>query len=150
MPNIRVDIPRGAFPGEARAELVRRINEAAATAEQIPADAKHRFFCWVQVNETEPGAWTCGGVDMTSTLLPCTAVAQVPAGVLDEAARSGFVQLMHDAFRLSLPSGEKRRLATSVVLHDVADGTWGVNGAIWKLPDFARAAGFEHLRQLVS
>ena len=117
MPNILVSIPQGAFPGEARVALVRRINDAAAQAEQIPRDPKKRFLCWVVINQIDSGAWTCGGVDVTPQWLP---------------------------------GDDKRQLATSVVLHEVADGAWGASGVIWKLPDFARAAGFEHLQHLAA
>lgn len=150
MPNIVVNIPHGAFAGAARVALVRRINDAAAQAEQIPADPKKRFLCWVVVNELESGACTCGGVDVTTQMLPCIVMVYLPAGVLNDAARAQYVHLMHDAFKQSLPADDKRQLATSVVLHDVADGAWGANGAIWKLPSFAKAAGFAHLQHLAA
>jgi len=150
MPNILLKIPKGTFSGEARATLVRRINDAAAMAEQIPVDPKKRFLCWVVVEEVEQGLWTCGTVDVTAAVLPCIAMVYVPAGVLDEASRASYVELMHVAFTQALPANDKRQLITSVVLHDVADGAWGVNGAIWNLPVFAKAAGFEHLQYLVA
>jgi hypothetical protein len=37
-------------------------------------------------------------------------------------------------------------LLTSIMLHDVADGTWGANGTIWRLSDIAAAAGYAHLQ----
>lgn len=148
MPNILVHIPHGAFPGGARDALVRRINEAAAEAEQMPADPRQRALCWVVVHEAAPGAWTCGGADPTARLLPCIAQVNVPAGVLDEAARARYIAAMHDAFKHSMLEGDKRMLATSVMLNDVADGAWGAGGALWKLPDFARAAGYAHLQHL--
>jgi phenylpyruvate tautomerase PptA (4-oxalocrotonate tautomerase family) len=149
MPNIVINIPADAFAGSARAALVSRVNQAAAQAERISDDPKSRFLCWVVVNETAAGAFTCGGADVTAQLLPCMAIVYLPAGVLDDAARTAYVKLMHDAFHASLPAGDSRRLVTSVMLRDVADGTWGASGAIWKLPDFAKAAGFEHLQHLV-
>lgn len=150
MPNILIKIPKGAFPGEARASLVRRINEAAATAERIPDDLLKRSLCWVVIDEVEQGNWTLGGVDVLAQMLPCIAVVHVPAGVLDATSRAHYVQLMNDAFRQALPADDQRVLLTSVLLNDVADGTWGVNGAIWDLPMLARAAGFEHLQHLVA
>jgi hypothetical protein len=36
------------------------------------------------------------------------------------------------------------------MIWDVADGTWGANGQIWCLPDFARAGGYKHLCHLVA
>lgn len=149
MPHICVHIPEGTFPGDARAALVRRINQAAAQAEQIPNDPRQRALCWVLVEEVRPGAWTCGAADLGAHLLPCTARVYVPAGVLDEHSRAAYVQGLHEAFERALPAGEQRRLATSVTLHEVPDGAWGVNGSLWRLPEFAQAAGFAHLQHLV-
>ena len=89
-------------------------------------------------------------MDVTPQWLPCVVMVYLPSGVLDDAARARYVHLMHDAFKQSLPGDDKRQLATSVVLHEVADGAWGASGVIWKLPDFARAAGFQHLQHLAA
>ncbi|WP_096721581.1 tautomerase family protein [Paraburkholderia acidicola] len=146
MPNIFVKIPRGSFAGSSRAALAAGISDAAASAEQIPADPAKRFLCWVLIEEVEAGNWSCGGIDVTAQFLPCVALVYVPAGVLDDAARSRYVELVHTAFRQSLPADETRRLETSVVLHDVADGAWGASGVVWTFADFARAAGYAHLQ----
>lgn len=148
MPNILVKIPHGAFPGESRATLVRQINEAAAAAEQMSDEPRARFMCWVLVDEVPPGGWTCGGADATAQYLPCMARVLLPAGVLDDASRGLYAARMHDAFAQAMPAGDTRRLMTSVVLDEVPDGTWGVSGEIWRLPDFARTAGFAHLQHL--
>lgn len=148
MPNIHIRIPRGSFSGAARAELVRRMNDAAASAEQIPAEPRKRMLCWVLIDEVADGAWTCGGTDMTAQLLPCVATVYVPAGVLNDAARAQYVQELHEAFKQSCTAEDARQVASSVVLHEVTDGSWGVNGSIWRLPHFAKAAGFAHLQHL--
>ncbi|GAC1420394.1 MAG: hypothetical protein NVSMB6_22150 [Burkholderiaceae bacterium] len=150
MPNILVKIPKGSFPGEHRAALGQKLNEAAAGAEQIPNKPKNRLICWVIVDEVESGSWSCGGIDMTGQLLPCLAMIYLPAGVLDAASRATYVELVHEAFKLALPATEKRQLATSVVLHDVVEGSWGANGAIWRLPKIAQAAGYAHLQSLAA
>ena len=151
MPNILVKIPKGAFADDARANLLRRITDAAATAEQIPADPKKRFTSWVVMDEVEAGMFTCGGIDMSSQVLPCIAMVYVPEGVLlDESSRALYVKLMHDAFKQALLADDKRQLATSVILHDVPHGTWGGNGAIWTLLDQTKAAGFAHLQHLLA
>jgi phenylpyruvate tautomerase PptA (4-oxalocrotonate tautomerase family) len=148
MPTILVKIPHGSFPGESRAVLVRKINQAAAAAEQLAHTPHARAMCWVLVDELAAGAWTCGGVDLSAQLLPCAVLASVPTGVLDETSRGLFVAGIHTAFKDALPPGDQRRLATSVVIHEVPDGAWGVGGDIWRLPDFARAAGYAHLQHL--
>lgn len=150
MPNILIHIPKGSFPGEGRTTLTRKINAAAACAEQISAEPRKRMLCWVLINEVDSGAWTCGGADVTSQLLPCLAMVYVPAGVLDDASRTQYVKELHEAFKQSHPFDDERQVASSVVLHEVPDGTWGANGVIWKLPQFANAAGFAHLQHLVN
>lgn len=150
MPNIFVTVPQGAFPPEARARLVRRINDAAVEAEQMPGDPRSHFLTWLVIEEAGPGMWTCGGADVGAQVLPCFAIVHVPAGVLDDAARALYVKLLHQAFEQALPAAERRRLATSIILHDVAEGAWGGNGAIWTLPTLARAAGYAHLRHLAA
>lgn len=150
MPIITVKIPQGAYPGPCRADLVAHLNATAARVEQIPADPRNRFFCWVLIEEIAPGAWTCGGADVCAQLLPCLAWVHVPEGVLDGAARARFVSGVHEAFQAALPAAESRRLATSIHITDVAEGTWGANGAIWRLPQFAAAAGFAHLQGLAA
>jgi len=148
LPNILVKLPKASFPGPHRETLVRLLNDAAASAEQIPDDPRKRSLCWVVIDEVAPGFWTGGGIDMTAQLLPCIAMIYLPAGVLDAATRAHYVCLVHDAFRQALPPADQRRLVTSMIVHDVTEGSWGVNGAIWRLPDFAEAAGFSHLKSL--
>jgi phenylpyruvate tautomerase PptA (4-oxalocrotonate tautomerase family) len=149
MPNILVKLPMGSFSGASRGLLVNKINDAAAAAEQIPNEPRKRMLCWVVMDEIDAGGFTCGGIDLTSQMLPCVAIVYVPSGVLDATSRATYTKLMHEAFKTALPADERRTLMTSVVLHEVPDGAWSANGAIWKLADFAGAAGFAHLRHLV-
>ncbi|MCC9005666.1 hypothetical protein [Pseudomonas putida] len=37
---------------------------------------------------------------------------------------------------------------TAIILDEVSDGSWGANGVIWHLADFAQAAGYRHLQGL--
>jgi phenylpyruvate tautomerase PptA (4-oxalocrotonate tautomerase family) len=149
MPNIVVKVPSGLLSAEAKAALVKRINAAAAECERIPADPKKRFLCWVLIEEVAAGNWTCGGVDMSQMVIPIVAIVNLPAGVLADASRARYVNLMHRAFVDALP-GERRQIATSCIINEVADGMWGASGYIWHLPQFAAAAGYEHLQHLVA
>lgn len=149
MPNIFVTIPNNTFTGEARAKLTQKLCDAAATAEQVPDDPRKRAVCWISINEVDAEAFTCGAQDVSAAMIPCIAISYVPAGVLDADARSRFVALVNAAFQQSLPVGETRFCATSAIVRDVDDGTWGVNGALWRLPDFAKAAGYMHLQHLL-
>jgi phenylpyruvate tautomerase PptA (4-oxalocrotonate tautomerase family) len=148
MPTILLTLPQGGFPGSARDTLVRRLNALAAEVEQMPGDARTQALVWVLIDEVAPGGWTCGGIDAGEHLLPCMVQVLLPAGVLDEAARQRYVQGVHQALAEARPAGDARPLASSVLLHEVADGRWGVAGRLWRLPDFARAAGYAHLQSL--
>lgn len=149
MPNILIKVPQGALSVEQRKDLAKKISEVAATAEQMPRDTKKRFFNWVTIDEVGQGMYTCGGPDMTNQVLPCIAKVYLPAGVLDGASRASYVQALHAAFSAVLAVDERRQLATSVLLHEIPDGQWDANGHLWRLPDFAKAAGYAHLQSLV-
>jgi phenylpyruvate tautomerase PptA (4-oxalocrotonate tautomerase family) len=149
MPNIFVKVPFGSFSVEQRRALMTRLNDVAATNERMPNDPRKRFLTWIAIEEVAPGMVTCGGVDVTGQALPCIAEVHVPAGVLDAAARASYVADVHAAFRFALSSEERRLLTTSVILHEVPDGHWGANGTLWRLADFAKAAGYAHLQQLI-
>lgn len=143
-------MPKGVFPETAASKLLLEVTNAAATAEQIPVEQKFRVTSWVVIDEVEPRLFAVAGVDMSEHVIPCIAVVYVPEGVLDDAARSLYVKLMHDAFKNSLPATESRRLATSVILNTVNDGAWGGSGSIVRLADLAKAAGYQHLQHLVT
>jgi phenylpyruvate tautomerase PptA (4-oxalocrotonate tautomerase family) len=149
MPNIVVRVPKGSFPSPQRAALMAGLTRAAASAEQMPDDPARQFVTWVAVEEIDSGSFSCGGADVTARMLPCMVQVFVPAGVLDEPARARYAELLHAAIKASLPLDERRLLATSIMMSDVSDGTWAANGAIWRLPDLARAAGYGHLQHLV-
>lgn len=146
MPNIIVKIPAATLDATARAALIEAIHTAAMRAEQMPDDPKKRMLCWVVVEEVEAGFWACGGADMSSVLLPVWVQVYLPLGVLDDEARAQYVAAVHQAISRALPN-EKRHIASSCIINDVAEGTWGVNGMIWSLPDFAKYAGYVHLQK---
>lgn len=149
MPNIFVRVPKGAFPADARQRLARNIDDAAAAAEQMANDPQKRALTWIVIDEVESGMWSCGGFDVSSQVLTCSAIVHVPAGVLNAPARALYIKLMHEAFRQALPNGEPRKLLTSVILQNVEEGSWGGNGSVWTLPKLAQAAGYAHLQHLV-
>ena len=44
------------------------------------------------------------------------------------------------------PAADPRPVLTSVIVVEVADGTWGASGALWHFDDFVKAAGYKHLQ----
>jgi phenylpyruvate tautomerase PptA (4-oxalocrotonate tautomerase family) len=150
MPNIIVKIPANTFDASARSSLVKGINQAAAKAEQIPDNPNNRMLCWVVLEEIETGCWTCGASDASSVLIPVLVQIYLPSGVLDEESRAQYVvgihQAIHQAFN-NEQHQEQPRIASSCLIHEVPNGTWGVNGMLWQLHDFAEHAGYAHLQK---
>ncbi len=148
MPNILIKIPQGAFDARQRAKVLQEVTQVALTVEQIGDDPRQRALCWVLLEELAPGFWSCGGADSSAQAVPCMVRVKVPAGVLDAAQRQAYVEGLHQALAGCLAEDDPRMLMTSILLDDVADGTWGANGSLWQLADFARAAGYRHLSHL--
>jgi phenylpyruvate tautomerase PptA (4-oxalocrotonate tautomerase family) len=147
MPNIIVKVPAGVLDDAARSALVAAINDGAAECEGIPPDPAKRWLCWIAIEEIAAGNLTCGGIDPLAASVPVLISVSVPAGVLDDDSRGRYASLMHQAVTGAL-HGEKRRIATSCIISDITDGTWGANGRIWRLPQMAAASGYAHLQHL--
>jgi phenylpyruvate tautomerase PptA (4-oxalocrotonate tautomerase family) len=146
MPNIIVSLPEGVLDANSKKQLVAGINSVAAEVEQLLDDPKSRFLCWVIIDETATGNWTCGGRDVTTEFIPVLTEVRLPVGLLDEPARAQYVAGVQRAVTAALPH-EKRRILISCVLNEIENGLWGMNGEIWHLKDFARHV--KHLQHLV-
>lgn len=149
MPNIVIQIPKGILAEEARTSAAHQIAQLAADVEQMPVVPSKRMLSWAVFQEIEKASWSVGGHAIPDAMVPCMVEVKVPAGVLDDAMRSAFVKGIYAILEKSMPAGDQPRVMMSTVFFEVADGCWGANGAIWKLPEFARAAGYGHLQHLV-
>ena len=148
MPNIIVKVPEGVFDEAARVALGKGIHAAVKAVEGWGDDPRQEILTWVLVEEVKQGSFFAGGTDQTARITPVIVFLYPPAGVIDEEGRAEAVRRIHQAVMAAKPADDGRRIATSIMVRDVADGTWGANGEIWRLPDFARAAGYRHLRHL--
>ncbi len=148
MPFITVKVPAGVLGDAAKTALTSGICAAAAECEQVPDDPKMRALCVVTIEEIGAGNRTYGGRDLSQMLVSVDAAVNIPKGILDDRSRARFVELLHQAVVDALP-GEQRRITSSFIINEIEDGTWGVSGSLWKLPDFAAASGYRHLQHLV-
>jgi phenylpyruvate tautomerase PptA (4-oxalocrotonate tautomerase family) len=147
MPNIVVKVPEGAFDA---AHLAKGISAAAKTVEQIGDDPRQAFATWVVIEEVKAGHFFAGGNDPVSRVLPVIVLFYLPAGVVDEAGRAEAVRLVHEAVAAAKSEADPRPVMTSVIVSEVADGTWGINGVLWRIGDFVKAAGYKHLQHLAA
>ncbi|MDP3852515.1 hypothetical protein [Phenylobacterium sp.] len=150
MPNIIIRAPQGVFDADARDRLAKAVTQVAKTVEQGGDDPSQAALTWVFIDEFQPGAFYAGGNDPLERLIPVVVFFHYPAGVLDDAARADAARLLQEVIAATKPAGDPRPVVTSVIMTEVADGTWGGNGGIWRLPDLARAAGYKHLQHLAA
>ncbi len=150
MPNIIVKIPEGAFDEAGRAALGKGIHAAAKAVENWGDDPRQEALTWVLVEEVKPGCLFAGGIYQTLRIIPVIVFFYLPAGVIDQAGRVEAIKRVHQAIAAAKSASDPRQVATSIMIWEVADGTWGGNGQLWRLPDFAHAAGYKHLQHLVS
>jgi phenylpyruvate tautomerase PptA (4-oxalocrotonate tautomerase family) len=150
MPNIIVRVPEGAFEAAAKQKLAADITAVAKDVEQIGDDPRQQFLTWLVIDEIPKGHLFAGGNDPTGQVIPVIVFFYPPAGVIDADGRARAVADIQKAVQGAVESSDPRPAMTSVIIADVPDGTWGANGSLWHLPDFARAAGYKHLQHLVS
>lgn len=143
VPNIIAKVPEGAFDA---ALLARGLTAAAKTVEQIGDHPRQEFTIWVVIEEVKAGFFFAGGDSPLSLALPAIVFVHLPAGVIDEAGRAEAVRLVQAAVAGAKSDADPRPAMTSVIVSEVTDGTWGVNGALWRLGEFAKAAGYKHFQ----
>lgn len=150
MPNILIRVPEGVFDAEARGKLARAATAVARIVEQGGDDPRQAALTWVTFDEVKAGHIFAGGEDPLAELIPVVVFFHYPAGVLDDPARAEAARLFQEVISEARRPGDERPVATSVIMTEVADGTWGGSGRIWRLPDLAKAAGYKHLQHLVN
>lgn len=144
MPTILIKTPADALSPSQCHVMLAAVEQAAMACSGLGPLPHQRRLCWVI---HEPAAlWRCGGVESFDAFLPVLVQVMAPAGVLDAAHRKRYAREIYDAIANALALPESRRLAVSITVSDVADGTWGPNGELWTLSSFVAAAGYAHMR----
>ena len=91
MPIVRVQVPAGLFNREITEYLIGEVNEAAAAAEQMPADPEKRLGLIVLWEELPAGAIRSNAVDPVGLAAPVFVWLFPPAGVLVDNHAARFV-----------------------------------------------------------
>ena len=66
MPMIQISIPAGSLSAEKKAEMIRKVTDAAVEAEGIPGVRAHT---WVHITEVPDGGWGMGGTAVTLAMM---------------------------------------------------------------------------------
>lgn len=150
MPLIHVTLTPNAFDAAGCSAFVRRISDAALRAESVPDTPEGRRRCIVILHEQPPGTVFWGGEAHDGTLRAAFLDFTCSRGVLDGARKDRFAAELREAALASATPEDSRPVFTSVVFHEIAEGDWGRDGTIHRLPQMAAIAGFEHLRSIAA
>jgi phenylpyruvate tautomerase PptA (4-oxalocrotonate tautomerase family) len=150
MPLLRLSVTPGAFDAEGRTSFIQALTDAACTAEHLPDDPLARLRAVVLWHQLAPAEVLWGAEVLDDGIRAVFADYLVGDGVLDPVRRERFAADVHRAAEASAPKGDLRRTVTSVVFTDVAEGRWGRDGSLQRLPAMAHAAGFLHLAEIAA
>ena len=149
MPYIAITVQHRDFEPAAIDAMGRAAARAAADAEEIPDDPLRRANTVVQIIEAPAGQlYSAAGGDAPRAVRIVIAEVFVCEGVLDAAHRARCIRGIHAAIRdAGAVSGARGGIPvrTSIIVNDVTNGTWGIDGELQFLPDFAARAGYRHL-----
>ena len=150
MPLNHVTLTPDAVDPVGRLALVAAITDAAGRAESVPDTPEGRRRSVVVVHDQPSGTVFWGGEPYESHIRAVFVDFVCSAGVLDGARKERFAAELQAAANATTRAGDPRPIITSVIFHEVPEGSWGREGGIRRLPDMARAAGFTHLRSIVA
>jgi phenylpyruvate tautomerase PptA (4-oxalocrotonate tautomerase family) len=136
MPMIDFTLPRDALSTEIRDRLVDDLLTTLLRWERAPENARSKSLAWAFVHVADSLI-----VASSPSGLPHYRVrVTTPQGALDDDRRAGLVA---DVTELVLraegsPVTPEHAFRVWVLLEEIADGSWGAEGRIWRFGDIAR------------
>ena len=150
MPLMYLHLTPNAFDAAEKQQIAELITEASLRAESIPDEPERRLRSLMFIEEHPVDHFYAGGVSGEALVRGVFLHLHVGVGVMDGARRAQLIADVHAAIeqvaRNASAAGDRRHIATSVVITDVPEGFWGQQGGVRRLPQMAAIAGFEHLR----
>ena len=135
MPMIDLTLPEGALDADTTARLVDDLLAALLRWEGAPDNERSKSLAWAFVNVAEVVS-----VASSPSGLPHYRIAvTTPQGALDDARRAGLVAEVTELVlgAEGTPSSPEDAFRVWVLLGEVAEGSWGAAGRIWRLRDIA-------------
>ena len=140
MPVFEITYPEGALEPEARAQLLEDLTTALLRAERAPDTDFFRSVTWSYVHELPTGSVLAAGrpVEQPTFKIDVT----TPEGALSDRRREELVTEATRLVREAAGIGEEESLRVWVLMHEVAEGSWGAGGQVIRfqqLRDIAKA-----------
>jgi phenylpyruvate tautomerase PptA (4-oxalocrotonate tautomerase family) len=137
MPIFEVTYPEGALSGDARAKMMDDLTTALLRAERAPDTEFFRNVTWSYVHELPTGCVNSAGRPVEAPTFKIDVTT--PEGALSDRRREELVASATEIVREAAGIGEQDALRVWVLMHEVAEGSWGAGGQVIR---------FEQLREI--
>ena len=136
MPVFEITYPQGALTPDARDQLMEDLTTALLRAARAPDTEFFRNVTWSYVHELPAGSVLAAGrpVEHPTFKIDVT----TPEGALSDRRRAELVEAATGAVREAAGIPEEEGLRVFVLMHEVAEGSWGAAGQVIR---------FEQLRE---
>jgi phenylpyruvate tautomerase PptA (4-oxalocrotonate tautomerase family) len=138
MPKIDLTYSAGALTPEAKAELPAKLAATLLKWEKAPDTEFFRSISWTHVHELAPGATN----DANGPDAPTHFVIDVttPAGALSDRRRAELAKEMTEQVSDAAGLSADDAIRVWVLMHEVAEGSWGAAGGIVRFEQLREAA----------
>ncbi|MGZ8667628.1 MAG: tautomerase family protein [Solirubrobacterales bacterium] len=138
MPVFELTYPEGALAPEAREKLLEDLTAALLRAERAPDTEFFRNVTWSYVHELSEGSVRSAGRPVGEPTFKIDVTT--PAGALSDRRRGEFVEAATAAVSEAAGLGAEDALRVWVLMHEVAEGSWGAGGQIIQFKQLAEIA----------
>ncbi len=141
MPIFEITYPEGALEPPARAKLLEDLTTALLRAERAPDTDFFRSVTWAYVHELPAGSVLAAGrpVEKPNFKIDIT----TPEGALSDRRREELVVEATRLVREAAGISEEEALRIFVLMHEVAEGSWGAAGHVIRFEQLREAAKAE-------
>jgi phenylpyruvate tautomerase PptA (4-oxalocrotonate tautomerase family) len=141
VPVFELTYPEGALDPDARAQLLEDLTTALLRAERAPDTEFFRNVTWSFVHELPVGSVLAAGrpVERPTFKIDVT----TPQGALSDRRREEMVVEATRLVREAAGIPEEEALRVWVLMHEVAEGSWGAGGHVIRFEQLREAAKAE-------
>jgi phenylpyruvate tautomerase PptA (4-oxalocrotonate tautomerase family) len=145
LPVFELTYPKGALEPEARARLLEDLTTALLRAERAPDTEFFRNVTWSFVHELPAGSVLAAGQPVEKPTFKVDVTT--PQGALSDRRRAELVEAATRLVREAAGIPEEEALRVWVLMHEVAEGSWGAGGHVIRFEQLREAAKAERDKQ---
>ena len=144
MPIFEITYPQGALAPDARDQLMEDLTTALLRAERAPDTEFFRNVTWSYVHELPQGAVHAAGRPVQQPTFKIDVTT--PQGALSDRRRAELVDEATRLVREAAGIPEQDALRVWVLLHEVAEGSWGAAGQVIRFEQLRETAKAERAK----